>query len=54
MVCSESVVSLAGSFKILQTAVDSPYFGEAGNLTKTLILCTNVIDFVVVEEVDVL
>ena len=43
---SESVVSLAGSFIILQTAVDSPYFGEAGNLAKTPVLCKNVIDFI--------
>ena len=34
-----------GSFTILQTAVDSPYFGEAGGLTKTTVLCRIVIDF---------
>ena len=53
MAGSESVVSLVGSFTILQTAVDSPYFGEAGNLIKTPLLCKNAIDFCF-EEMDVL
>ena len=56
MVGAESVVSLVGSFTILQTAVDSPYFGEAGSLTETPVLCKNVIDFLIffLKEVDVL
>ena len=52
MAGSESVVSLAGSFTILQTAVDSLCFGEAGSLTKTPVLCKN-FSFCF-EEVDVL
>ena len=44
---SENVVSLAGSFTIYQTAVDSPYLGEAENLIKTPILCKNAINFFV-------
>ena len=41
--------SISGWFvhnKLYQTAVDSPYFGEAGNLIKTPILCKNAINFV--------
>ena len=32
-------------FTILQTAIDSPYFGEGGSLFKTPLLCKNVINF---------